>query len=66
MQKLTQKVSDPQMTFNPTSVKLHVWLYPKIIVLSVHENTSMNVDTLTIFNNFNQKVNDPKRHPDDL
>ena len=64
--KINQKVNDPQMTFDPTSVRSHVQLYPRIIVSKSHGNTSKYVDTVTIFQNINQKVNDPKWPLDDL
>ena len=37
------------MTFDPTSVRSHVWLYPKIILSKSHENTSKYVDTVNLF-----------------
>ena len=41
----------------------HVQLYPRIIVSNSHGNTSKYVDTVTIFQKLNQKVNDPKMTP---
>ena len=51
-QTFDQKVddpNDPQMTFNPISVKSHVQLYPRIIVSNSHKNTSQHVDRVTLF-----------------
>ena len=38
----------------------HVRLYPRVIVSNSHGNTTKYVDTVTIFQKLNQKVNDPK------
>ena len=38
----------------------HVQLYARIIESNSHGNTSEYVDTVTIFQKLNQKVNDPK------
>ena len=38
----------------------HVGLYPRITVSNSHGNTLKYVDTVTIFQKPNQKVNDPK------
>ena len=46
-QKLTQKVTNPKMIFDPTSVEVIMWLYPRIISTKSHENMSKYVDTVT-------------------
>ena len=38
----------------------HVGLYQRIIVSKFHGNKTKYVDTVTIFQKLNQKVNDPK------
>ena len=38
----------------------YVRLHPRIIVSNSHGNTSKYVDTVTIFQKLNQKVDDPK------
>ena len=44
--KLKPKVIDPKMTFEPSLLRSHVWLYPGIIVPKSHGNTSIYVDTV--------------------
>ena len=44
----------------PFMLMSHVQLFPRIIVSNSHGNTSKYVDTVTIFQKLNQKVNDPK------
>ena len=39
----------------------HVRLYPRIIVSNSHGNSTKYVDTVTIFQKLNQKVNDSKK-----
>ena len=44
------------MTFDPSLLRSHVWLYPRIIVYKSHENTSKYVDTVILFfKNLNQR-----------
>ena len=56
--KLNQKVNDPKMTFDPSSVEVTCVTLPKDhnIVSKSHENTSKYVDTVTLFSkNLNQR-----------
>ena len=46
----------PRWPLTPHLLRLHVWLYPRIIVSKSHENTSKYVDTVTFFaKNLNQR-----------
>ena len=38
-----------KMTFDPSLLRSHVRIYPRIIVSKSHENTSKYVDTVTLF-----------------
>ena len=42
----------------PLMLRLHVWFYPRIFVSNSHGNTLQYVDTVTIFQNFNQDTTD--------
>ena len=60
-QKLTQKVNEPKMTFDPTSVEVSLCDSIQGIILSKsHENMSKYVDTVTpFFKKLEPKVKDP-------
>ena len=47
--KLNQKVNDPNMTFDPTSVEVTCVTLPKDHLSKSHENMSKYVDTVTLF-----------------
>ena len=51
--KLEPKVI-PRCPLNPPLLRLHVWLYQRIMVSNSHWNTLKYVDTVTIFQNFHQ------------
>ena len=46
---LNQRSLTPRWPLTPCLLRSHVWLYTKIIVSKVHENTSMYVNTLINF-----------------
>ena len=49
------------MTFDPSLLRSHVWLYPRIIVSESHKNMSKYVDTVTLFvKNLNQSSLTPR------
>ena len=48
------------MTFDPTYADVVCVTLPKITVSNSHGNTSKYVQTVTIFQKLNQKINDPK------
>ena len=48
-QKLEPKVNDQKVTFDPSLLRSHVWLYPRIIMSKSLENTSKYADTVTLF-----------------
>ena len=59
----SQKVNNtkwPSDDLWPHMLMSHVRLYPRIIVPNSHGNTWKYVDTVTIYQTLNQKVNDPK------
>ena len=47
--KLNQKVNDPKMTFDPTSVEVTCVTLPKDFLSKSYENMSKYVDTVTLF-----------------
>ena len=47
--KLNQRSLTPRWPLTPCLLKLHVWLYPRVVVSKFHENTSKYVDTVTLF-----------------
>ena len=63
---LTIRLFTPRWPSTLLLLRSHVRLYPRILVSKSHGNTSMYVDTVTIFQKFTEKVNDPKRPLDDL
>ena len=51
----------PRRPLTPLLLRLHMWLYPRIIVSKSHANTSKYVDTVTIFfKNLNQRSLTPR------
>ena len=46
---LNQRSFTPRWPLTPHRLRLHVWLYPRIIVSKSHENTSKYVDTVNLF-----------------
>ena len=46
---LNQRSLTPRWPLIPCLLRLHVWLYPRIIVSKSHDNTSMYVDTVINF-----------------
>ena len=49
---LNQRSLTPRWPLTPRLLRLHVWLYPRIIVSKFHGNTSMYVDTVINFANY--------------
>ena len=47
LQKLERSLT-PRWPLTPSLLRLHVWLYPRIIVTESNENTSKYVDTVTL------------------
>ena len=47
--KLKQRSLTPRWPLTSYLLRSHVWLYPRIIVSKLHENTSQYVDTVTLF-----------------
>ena len=46
---LNQRSLTPRWPLTPCLLRLHVWLYPRIIVSKSHDNTSLYVDTVINF-----------------
>ena len=46
---VNQRSLTPRWPLTPHMLRLHVWLYPRIIVSKSHENTSKYVDTVNLF-----------------
>ena len=57
---LNQRSLTPRQPLTPHLLRSHVWLYPRIIVSKSHRNTSMYVDTVINFANYQLKVIDSK------
>ena len=53
---LNQRPLTPRWPLTPHLLRSHVWLYPKIIVSKSHENTSMCVDTVINFANYQRSL----------
>ena len=49
-----QRSVTPSWPLTPNLLRSHVQLYPRITTSKSHGNTSTYVDTVTIFQNFNQ------------
>ena len=47
--KVRKRYLTPRWPLTPCLLRSHVWLYPRLIVYTSHENTSKYVDTVTLF-----------------